>query len=126
MTPKPVSWKNARHHKEIYLFLIPTLLLIALFQYYPAASGIFHSFYRWNGADISEYVGLKNYIDLLFSQEFWRSFRVAFLIAIWNVAKMIPAIVVAVWIHRCRSERVQFFYRLLFVVPMVVPGLVLA
>jgi len=123
---KTVPWKQVKYYWEIYLFIVPALFLIALFQYYPAASGIFHSFYRWNGADISEFIGLKNYTDLLLSSEFWQSFRVAFLIAIWNVGKMIPAIVVAVWIHRCRSERVQFFYRLLFVVPMVVPSLVIA
>src|SRR5439155_22775535 len=31
----------------------------------------------------------------------------------------------AVCIHRCHSTRVQFFYRAMFVVPMVIPGLVI-
>ena len=93
---------------------------------YPAGSGIFHSFYRWNGADISEFVGLRNYLELLTSPDFWQSFRVALLLGLWNVVKMIPAIAVAVWIHRCSSERMQYIYRLLFVVPMVIPALVIA
>lgn len=126
MSAERVRWNQVRHHWEIYLFLVPTLALILLFQYYPAASGIFHSFYRWNGADIAEFVGLQNYTALLASSAFWKSFKVAFLLGFWNVIKMLPAIAVAVWIHRCRSERAQFFYRLLFVVPMVVPGLVVA
>jgi ABC-type sugar transport system permease subunit len=90
------------------------------------ASGIFHSFYRWNGADISEFISFRNYIDLLKSPDFWQSFRVALLLGLWNVVKTIPAIAVAVWIHRCSSERVQNVYRLLFVVPMVIPALVVA
>ncbi|MBE2178938.1 MAG: ABC transporter permease subunit [Chthoniobacterales bacterium] len=126
MSAKKVRWNQVRHHWEIYLFILPVIALVALFQYYPAASGIFHSFYRWNGADVSEWVGFKNYTDLLGSPEFWQSFRVAFLLGVWNVVKMLPAIAVAVWIHRCRSERMQFLYRLLFVVPMVVPMLVVA
>jgi ABC-type glycerol-3-phosphate transport system permease component len=126
MTAKKVRWKQVKHHWEIYLFIVPALLLIALFQYYPAASGIFHSFYRWNGADISEFVGLRNYIELLTSRDFWQSFRVALLLGLWNVVKMLPAIAVAVWIHRCSSERMQYLYRLLFVVPMVIPALVIA
>ena len=126
MSAKKVRWKHVKHHWEIYLFIVPALVLIVLFQYYPAASGIFHSFYRWNGADISEFVGLRNYADLLMSPDFWRSFRVALLLGLWNVVKMIPAIAVAVWIHRCRSERMQYVYRLLFVVPMVIPALVIA
>lgn len=125
MTPKPISWKNAKHHKEIYLFLIPTLVLIALFQYYPAASGVFHSFFRWNGADISEYVGFGNYKDLLSNKAFWQSFKVALLIGVWNIVKMIPALLVAVCIHRCSSTKMQFVYRILFVVPMVIPGLII-
>ena len=126
MQAKKIRWKQVKHHWEIYLFIVPALVLIVLFQYYPAASGIFHSFYRWNGADVSEFVGLRNYIDLLKSPDFWQSFRVALLLGLWNVVKMIPAIAVAVWIHRCSSERMQYIYRLLFVVPMVIPALVVA
>lgn len=124
MTPKNVGWRQAGLHAEIFLFVVPTLILIGLFQYYPAGSGVFHSFFRWNGADISEYVGLGNYLDLLRSSEFWDSFSVAFFLGGWNVLKMIPALIAAVCIHRCGSERVQFIYRVLFVVPMVIPGLV--
>jgi ABC-type glycerol-3-phosphate transport system permease component len=126
MQAKKIRWKHVKHHWEIYLFIVPAFVLIVLFQYYPAASGIFHSFYRWNGADVSEFVGLRNYIDLLKSPDFWQSFRVALLLGLWNVLKMIPAIAVAVWIHRCSSERMQYIYRLLFVVPMVIPALVVA
>lgn len=44
----------------------------------------------------------------------------------FNVLKMVPPLMVAVCIHRCRSPRLQFFYRTLFVVPMVIPPLVIA
>ncbi|MBU0677201.1 MAG: ABC transporter permease subunit [Verrucomicrobia bacterium] len=126
MEPKKVKWSQVGHHWEIYLFVIPTLIAIGLFIYYPAASGIFHSFFRWNGADISEPLGVANYKDLLFSTEFWRSFKNAFIIGIWNVVKMIPPLFVAVAIHRCKSDRMQFLYRILFVVPMVIPPLIIA
>jgi ABC-type glycerol-3-phosphate transport system permease component len=126
MTPKVVRWKNIKHHWEIYLFVFPTLILIGLFQYYPAASGMFHSFYRWNGVDISEYIGFDNYSNLLIKGEFWDSFKVAFILGAWNIVKMIPALLVAVCIHRVASDRMQFIYRILFVIPMVIPGLVIA
>ncbi len=124
MNPKPVKLSQIKHHWEIYLFILPVVILIGLFQYYPASSGIFHSFFRWNGSDISEFRGLENYIDLLKNTEFWNSFKLAFILGAWNVIKMIPALFVAVAIHRCRNERMQFLYRTLFVVPMVIPGLV--
>jgi len=124
MQPKEVKPNQLKHHWEIYFFIIPTLLLIGLFQYYPASSGIFHSLFRWNGSDISEFVGLENYTDLLKNLEFWNSFKLAFILGFWNVIKMIPALLVAVCIHRATSEKMQFFYRTLFVVPMVIPGLI--
>ncbi len=124
MTPKLVRPRDLRYHWPVYFFVLPTLALIALFQYYPAASGIFHSFFRWNGADISEFVGLENYHDLMRNREFWQSFKVALILGVWNVIKMIPALAVAVCIHRCRSARLQFLYRIAFVIPMVIPGLV--
>jgi len=126
MTPKKIPWRHVKHHWEIYLFIIPTLVTVGLFIYYPAASGIFHSFFRWNGADVSEPVGWMNYFDLLQSSEFWRSFKNAFILGIANVVKMAVALLVAVCIHRCRSDRTQYLYRLLFVIPMVIPGLVVA
>ena len=124
MQPKEVRPSQLRHHWEIYLFVVPTLILIALFQYYPGSSGIFHSLFRWNGADISEFIGFGNYTDLFKNIEFWNSFKLAFILGFWNVVKMIPALLVAVCIHRCRSDKMQFFYRTLFVVPMVIPGLI--
>jgi len=126
MAIREIHWRQIRYHWEVYLFILPTLILIGLFVYYPAASGVFHSFYRWNGADVSDFVGFANYRDLLTSREFWSSFKVALILGAWNIVKMIPALLVAVCIHRCRSLRMQFFYRTMFVVPMVIPGLVIA
>ncbi len=125
MAGKSIKWRQVHYHWEMYLFILPTIILIALFQYYPAMSGVFHSFYRWNGADISEYVGFQNYIKLLKNSDFWRSFELAFTLGIFNVIKMIPALAVAVCIHRCRSEFMQLTYRILFVIPMVIPGLII-
>ncbi len=124
MIGRTIRWREVKHHWEIYLFVVPTLLLIGLFIYYPAGSGVFHSFFRWNGADISEFVGVDNYVGLLKSSEFWQSFKIALILGLWNVVKMIPALLVAVCIHRCRSVKMQFLYRTLFVIPMVIPGLV--
>ena len=126
MTPKIIRFKQIKHHWEIYLLVLPAMAMISLFQYYPAASGVYHSFFRWNGADISEYVGWENYLTLLKTPEFWSSFKIAFILGAWNIVKMIPALAVAVCIHRSRSDWLQYLYRLLFVVPMVIPGLVVA
>jgi len=123
---KIIPYNRLRHHWVLYFFILPTVIFIGLFQYYPAASGIYHSLFRWNGMDISEFVGFKNFTNLVQNRDFWHSFEIAFTLGLWNVVKMIPALVAAVCIHRCRSERMQYWYRILFVLPMVIPGLVAA
>ena len=95
MTPQRISLAQLKYHWKIYFFALPSFAMIALFQYYPALSGAFHSFFRWNGADINEFVGLENYVKLLKNEQLWQSFRVALIIGVWNIVKMIPAIAVA-------------------------------
>jgi hypothetical protein len=41
MTPKNIPWRHIKYHWEIYLFVLPTILTLGLFIYYPASSGIF-------------------------------------------------------------------------------------
>ncbi len=122
---KNVKFGDLKHYWTMYAFIAPTLILLCLFQYYPAASGVFHSLFRWNGADVCEYVGFGNYFDLLSNHDFWKSFELAFTLGVWNIVKMAPALLVAVCLHRVRSERLQFLYRIFFVIQMVIPGLVL-
>jgi raffinose/stachyose/melibiose transport system permease protein len=125
MAARKIPWNKVKYHKEIYLFILPTAVMVGLFAYYPASNGLIHSFYRWNGADIEEFLGFRNYLDLFREDQFWTSFKVAFLLGFVNVVKMIPALAVAVLIHRVRSDRMQYLYRVLFVVPMVIPGVVI-
>lgn len=121
---KDISWRHVKYHWEIYLFLVPAMFLILLFLYYPAFSGLYHSFFRWNGNDISEYVGPRNFLQLLADSGFWRSFEVALTIGVFNVIEMVPAILVAICIHRCKSEAAAYCYRVCFVFLMVIPSIV--
>jgi ABC-type sugar transport system permease subunit len=54
----------------------------------------------------------------------WQGFRVTFILVIANLFKMIPSIATAVVIHRLRSEKWKYWYRVLFVIPMIIPAMV--
>jgi len=56
--------------------------------------------------------------------KFWTSFQLVLILLAANIVKMWPAIIVAIVIHRLRSERWQYIYRVLFVVPMIIPAIV--
>ncbi len=54
----------------------------------------------------------------------WKSFNLIFIMIIANLFKMWPSIFAAVCIHRLKSERWQYLYRVLFVIPMIIPQMV--
>lgn len=122
--PRDVSLRRVRHYLPLYLFVVPSVVLVATFAYYPCASAIYHAFYNWNGDEICEYVGLRNFWDAFADRTLWYGFGVVTVLVFANLIRMVPSIITAVVIHRLRSESASYLYRVLFVVPMIIPGMV--
>jgi raffinose/stachyose/melibiose transport system permease protein len=120
----PISRKRALSEWRLYLFILPSLALILTFSYFPVVSAIYHSFFRWSGGEVKTFIGLQNFRDIMNDTVLWRSFVTVFILVIANVIKLAPSMLVAVLIHRISSDRAQYWYRVLVVLPMIVPGLV--
>lgn len=58
-------WQRIWQHKIIYLMLVPTFAMLALFAYYPAGKAMYGSLLRWNGVNVSEFIGFGNFSTLL-------------------------------------------------------------
>ncbi|MCY3023617.1 MAG: sugar ABC transporter permease [Planctomycetota bacterium] len=127
MRGEKLSLRRSRYHWPLYAFILPCAAFVGLFMYYPVVNGVYHSVYYWNGGDVERFYGLRNFIELFTNTPpaFWESFSNALILGAANILKMLPAIITAVCLHRVHSERLQFIYRALFVVPMVVPFTVL-
>ncbi len=54
----------------------------------------------------------------------WSGFAVISILVVANIVKMIPSIATAVVIHRLKSDAANYWYRVLFVIPMIIPGMV--
>ena len=231
---KHISARRLSAYWRLYLFALPAAVLVGVFAYFPAASAIYHAFFRWNGSYVKEFVGLYNFHQLLGWEPFlwtvmalwvtllaavlvgrplwlargapwglaglvalvglalwsggdalglgeaeawdwygrtlwatllglvvhrlfraewsqwvqgvlalygflwffyqsmghtgdqtlWSGFGVIFILVLANLVKMVPSIVTAVFIHRLKSDTWQYAYRVLFVVPMIVPAMV--
>ncbi|MEM1445073.1 MAG: sugar ABC transporter permease [Planctomycetota bacterium] len=115
---------RARRMIGLYLLLLPTLLSMAVFGYYPKLDVLIKSMYRWTPGTIEEFVGVRNFIEVLGDPLFWQSFKVVVIMLLANLVKMWPAIIVAIALHRITSDRMRYGLQVMFVVPMVVPGMV--
>jgi ABC-type sugar transport system permease subunit len=108
-----------------YLFLLPTFLFLAVFNYFPAFSGLYHAFTEWETGGSARWIGFENFRRMA-GDEF---LRLSILNQLWLlIAGLLKTLVVplavAEMLFHLRSRRLQYALRTLFLVPMVVPGMV--
>lgn len=115
-------WK----HKTDYLYLLPLFFFLLTFSYYPAFSGIYHSFFDWRDTGESVFIGFDNYIEFLTDTEvFWPSVLNMFKLLLPRLLIMIVVpFIVAELIFNLKSSKARSFYRVLIMIPMVAPGVV--
>lgn len=119
-----LSRQKIQQEWRLYLFVLPSLALVLTFSYYPAISAVYHSFFEWSGGYTKQLIGFDNFRRAFHDQVLWDAFKTVSVLIVFNLFKMIPSILLAVLIHRLKSDRWQYGYRVLLVVPMIVPGLV--
>ncbi|MGC9452184.1 MAG: carbohydrate ABC transporter permease, partial [Oceanipulchritudo sp.] len=108
----------------LYFIMLPTLLSMGIFGYYPKVDVVIKSMYRWVPEQVEEFIGFRNYLDAFQDPLFWQSFQLVGILLVANLVKMWPAIFAAIALHRMLSDRWRYIYQVLFVIPMVIPGLV--
>ena len=113
-----------RYHWTLYLFVLPSLGLMLMFAYFPAVSAIYHSFFDWDGAFAKTFIGFDNFSRAMGDHHLHYGFFVISVLILANLVKMIPSIATAIVIHRLKSSRWGYFYKVLFVIPMIIPGMV--
>jgi raffinose/stachyose/melibiose transport system permease protein len=109
-----------------YAFLLPAFGFILLFSYYPAFSAIYHAFTQWDGVTPATWVGFQNFQSFLADPEFGTSVQnIVKLTLFWMILAVTVPLFVARLILGVRSGRLQFAYRLCFILPFVVPQVVI-
>ncbi len=109
----------------VYLVLLPTFVVLAVFAYYPALSGMLHSFYEWRPGFSSPFVGLENFVTMLGDDVWWESFRNVGIIFIWATTLMWAfPLLAAELVMSLSSERLRFVFRTLLILPLAFPAVV--
>lgn len=110
-----------RRITPLYLLALPTILFLLVFIYYPAVNGFLTSFSYWTVKG-STFAGLANYEKLLSDKRLIASVGNLVQLTLFNVLVVItmPLIAAALVFH-LPHRRVQYWLRILFVFPMIVP-----
>lgn len=120
------TWKRIRKYWFCYVMLLGTFALLITFSYYPALSAIYHSFTVWDGFRPERWAGLQNYQEIFTSEVIFRKgFANMLLLTAWQVVRSSTfPLLGAALLYRMRNEKLAYAYRLVFVLPLVVPGVV--
>lgn len=106
-----------------YMMLVPSFALILLFLYYPAFSGLFHSFYDWKPGAKTTFVGLANYERMLNDPYVKMGIGNLLLLMVTGLVKTVgPPLLVAELIYYLRSKKSQYWFRTAFVTSMIIPA----
>lgn len=106
-----------------YAMLLPTFGLLAVFSLVPFLWAFSTSFYDYEVGGEAKFVGIANYAEYLHDPTVWQSFgNLLFLMLFGLVTVSTAPLIVAKLIFSLRSERARHLYRVLFLLPVVVPG----
>jgi multiple sugar transport system permease protein len=101
-----------------YLFILPALLVIAVFRLYPILQAIRMSFYNWGLAGPLRFIWFKNFTRLFIDPEFYQSLGNTF----WYVIFVVPlTIVISVFFANLLNRQIsgRGIYRTLYYLPVV-------
>lgn len=126
--------KEKKFFKKInyapYIMILPIMVLLAIFAFYPIVLSIVKSMFRWSGTfggdGINTFVGFNNFIDLFKDEIFLQSWgNTLFFVVTGAVINLIFPFLCALLIFSIGKEKISYRWRVAFVAPMVVPSMVI-
>jgi multiple sugar transport system permease protein len=101
-----------------YLFILPALIVVAVFRLLPILQAARMSLYRWSIAGPLEFIGLRNYLRIFIDPKFYQSLGNTF----WYVLGVVPVtIVLAVFFAQLLNQQIRGrgIFRTIYYLPMV-------
>ncbi len=108
-----------REYTLAYSLLLPSLLFLILFTYYPVIHSVWSSFFS-RVAGGSKFVGMGNYLDMFISEEFQEVLKNNLVYAVFST---VPAVVFGLFLAVLLNSKIKArgFYRFAMFYPTILP-----
>lgn len=107
--------------KTIAMFVLPALIIYAIFALVPILYNVYLSFFETNLMDVNQFIGLKNYINLFQDGTFLKALRNNIVMVIGSLIAHMPlALFFAAAIHK--KIKGASFFQTVFFLPSVICG----
>ncbi len=120
----PRRFRDLRHGVN-WLYVVPALLFFGMYMLYPLLHVIYISFtdYRYLKLEPASFIGLRNYAEALVDPIFHKGMlRAATFTAIFLPGVIFIPLFVAVLVDRVENSKLASVYRLILLIPAVIPG----
>lgn len=110
-----------------FLFVLPALLLFSLFNFYPIINAFVTSLYKKEllSLDLPKFVGARNYVRLLQSEDFWNSVQATLRFALGTFVPMVViSLLLAAFI--VSRKRFQRLFQMIYYSPAIMQSAVAA
>jgi len=111
-----------------YLFILPSFVFVFTFGYFTSGEAIWMSFTNFNtrlGNAATRFVGVANYVGAFQDAYFWKSFGVQAIITVYSlIVGTVMPLLAAELLYFVRRKKIAGVFRMAFVVPMLVPVIV--
>ena len=118
-------WRRLTYRPVLGIILLPSLVLIGAFSYYPAVRSLIGGFYQWNGFCPPTYAGVSQFKQYIQSPDFGTELRNIAILVVGSILITLASQFTAAEIVSHMPKRTGAIARYLLVLPIVLPPLVL-
>ena len=120
-----LSWWRYRYRAVLAVLLLPSLLLIGVFSYYPAVRSLIGGFYSWNGFSAPAYAGIAQFRQYIQAPTFGTEARNLAILTGGSIAISLVSQFTAAETVTHMPRRAAAVAKYVLVLPIVLPPLVL-
>lgn len=123
-----VMKKGIKRSKALYLLMLPAIIIMLLFMYYPMYGVIiaFKNFTPAEGILGSPWVGLKNFKQYFNSYQFWPTIRNTLVISVYTIAVTFPLpIALALMCNQITGTKFKKFFQVSTYLPHFISTVVM-
>lgn len=124
---QPQRQRQRRHYRDArvaYLLIAPVVILLSIFVLWPAIYALYLSFFNWSFYQESEFVGWKNFTDVLSDPVF----RQSILTGLKFVVLVVPAILVIAFLFASLvvsvNKRLAGALKVSIYIPTIISGVI--
>ncbi len=126
-TQKSTFSQRQRYEERLgWLFVLPVILGIGIFQVYPTLFSLYASLTQWNLLTPPRWVGMRNYVELFTTDRFF--FQTMTNTGVYTLGVVVPAMILALIFAILLNQDIKgkYIYRAIYFIPVIAPAVAVA